>query len=165
MKKLFALLLLSFCATTAVFAESYFPGLKTIMTPEEFKRAGLDKLTADQLGVIDAAIIKHYVRTIENAATQQNVEAADPGEKGWMARFGLPTFSEDYRDQASIKARCTAWVGGNSFRLDNGQVWEGLETISFELVGKDIEIQPRPGNLFNLVVDDKNTTIRVRRIK
>lgn len=165
MKKLFALLLLSVCATTAVFAETYFPGLKVVLTPEEYKRAGLDKLTADEIGVIDAAIIKHYIRTIENAATQQNVEASDATQKGWLDRFGLPTFSEDYRDQASIKGRCTAWVGGNRFRLDNGQVWEGLETISFELVGKEIEIQPRPGNLFNLVVDDKNTTVRVRRIK
>ena len=64
-----------------------------------------------------------------------------------------------------LKAHCTGWVGGNSFKLDNGQVWEGLETITFELANRDVEIQPRPAGGFALTVDGKNTTIRVNRIK
>jgi hypothetical protein len=163
MKKLLALLLL-FAATTA-FAENYFPGLKVVLTPQEFVRAGLDKLTPDQLGVIDAAIIRHYVRTIENVAAQANIEAGNENERGWLSKFGLPDVGDDYRDKSGIKGRCTAWVGGNSFRLDNAQIWEGIEPINFELVGKEIEIQPRPGGMYSLVVGGKNTTVRVRRIK
>ena len=163
MKKTLALLLL-FTASTA-FAESYFPGLKVVLTQQEFVRAGLDKLTPDQIGVIDAAIIRHYVRTIENVAAQANVEATNDGERGWLSKFGLPDVGDDYRDKPGVKGRCTSWVGGNSFRLDNAQVWEGSEPITIDLVGKEIEIQPRPGGLYDLVVNGRNTTIRVRRVK
>ena len=165
MKKLLLLLLL--LPVPAALAENYFPGLKVVLTAQEFKRAGLDKLTADQLGVIDAAIIRHYIRTIENVAAHANEEATTPGEneRGWLQRFGLPEVGDDYREKASVKGRCTAWVGGNSFRMDNAMVWEGVEPITVEVVGKEVDIQPRPGGLYVLVVDGKNTTVRVRRIK
>lgn len=165
MKNLLLLLLL-LTASTA-FAENYFPGLKVVLTPQEFARAGLDKLTTDQLGVIDAALIRHYVRTIENVAAHANEEATTPGdnERGWLQRFGLPEVGDDYREKSSVKGRCTAWVGGNSFRMDNAMIWEGVEPITFDLVGKEVDIQPRPGGLYVLVVDGKNTTIRVRRTK
>ncbi len=163
MKKLLALLLL--CLASTALAENYFPGLKVVLTPQEFARAGLDKLTPDQLGVVDAAIIRHYVRTIENVAAQANIEASNDNERGWLSKFGLPDVGDDYRDKTGIKGRCTSWVGGNSFRLDNAQVWAGIEPITIDLVGKEIEIQPRPGGMYDLVVNGKNTTIRVRRVK
>jgi hypothetical protein len=165
MKKLLALLLV--CTAATAFAENYFPGLKVVLTPQEFARAGLDKLTADQLGVVDAAIIRHYVRTIENVAVQKeiNVVTGNESESTWLSRFGLPDLGSDWRERTGIKARCTGWVGGNAFRLDNAQVWEGAEPIPLELVGKEIEIQPRPGGSFALIVEGKNTTIRVRRTK
>lgn len=165
MKKLSLLLFLA--AATTAFGEAYFPGLKVVLTPQEFARAGLDKLSADQLGVIDAAIIRHYVRTIENVAVQNAAPETieNVPEKTWLSRFGLPDTSGNWRDAAPVKARCTGWVGGNAFRLDNAQVWEGAEPISVELVGKEIEVEPRPGGLYALIVEGKNTTIRVRRVK
>jgi hypothetical protein len=151
-----------------------FPGLKVIMTPEDYARAGLDKLTPDQIGVIDAALIRHFTATVNVAAERKaaaqvtvattQAVAAERKQSG-LARFGLPDFSGDWRNEPILKARATGWVGGNSFSLDNGQVWEGLETISFELVGRNVEIQPRPANTFALTIDGKNTTVRVRRIK
>jgi hypothetical protein len=169
MKTLLALFLLT--AGTAL-AESPFPGLKIVMTPEEFARAGLSTLTPDQLGVIDAAIIRHYVRTVATAANQQAEQISqqtmtEEHKKGWLSRFGLPdiSLSQDWRNETGLKAHCTGWVTGNSFKLDNGQVWEGWETITVEVANRDIEIQPRPGGLFALVVDGKNTTVRVHRVK
>jgi hypothetical protein len=169
MKTLLVLFLLT--AATA-FAESPFPGLKVIMTPEEYARAGLDGLTPDQIGVIDAAIIRHYMRTVNMAATQQAEEISQEAvteerQKSWLARVGLPdiALTQDWRTAPSIKGRCTGWVTGNSFKLDNDQVWEGLEPIRMELAGKDIEIQARPSGQFALVVDGKNTTMRVMRVK
>jgi hypothetical protein len=44
-------------------------------------------------------------------------------------------------------------------------VWQGVDPIRMELSGRDIEIQPRPNGGFALVVDGKNTTMRVIRIK
>jgi len=169
MKTLLALFLLT--ASTAL-ADAPFPGLKIVMTPEEYARAGLSGLTPDQIGVIDAAIIRHYMRTVAVAANQQAVQISQQTvtaeqKKGWLSRFGVPdiSFSQDWRTQPSLKSHCKGWVDGNSFLLENGQVWEGLEPINIELANRDIEIQVRPGGLFALVVDGKNTTIRVQRIK
>lgn len=161
-------------STVPAFADTPFPGIQTIMTPAEYARAGLDRLTPDQIGVIDAAIIRHYARTVDTAVAQQTAQVVQQAtqqataaehKRGVLDRFGLPTLSQEWRDQPALKAHCTGWVGGNSFKLDNGQVWEGTEPIPVEIANRDIEIQPRPGGSFSLIVEGKNTTIRVRRVK
>lgn len=167
-------LLFALTLSSALARADVFPGLKVIMTPEDYARAGLAQLTPDQIGVIDAALIRHFAASVNVAADRQaathvsvattQAVAADRKLSG-LARFGLPDFSGDWRNEPVLKARATGWVGGNRFSLDNGQVWEGLETISFELVGRNVEIQPRPANTFALTIDGKNTTVRVRRIK
>ncbi len=164
------ILLAFLLAAAPAFAESLFPGVKAIMSPEEQRNAGIDQLTANQLAVIDTAIVRFYA---SNMKAQINTEAtamaarmrqADQ-ESSFLSRFGLPDISGDWRDQPSIKGRVTGWVGGNSFRLDNGQVWQGAEPIPFELVNREVEIAPRPGGHFALQVEGKNTTVRVVRVK
>src|SRR4051812_6967600 len=61
----------------AVFAQSTFPGLKSVLTEAEWKRARLDRLTPDELGVIDAALIRHYRRSLETVtpAIAEQVES------------------------------------------------------------------------------------------
>jgi hypothetical protein len=173
MKTLLALFLLS---AAVVVAQSdlapAFPGIKTVMSPEDFARAGLSGLTADQLGLIDAAIIRHYTRTVTTAANQQAAQivqqtVAVEHKKSFLDHFGLPDLglNGDWRNVAPLKAKCTGWSGGNSFKLDNGQEWEGVENIPVEVAGRDIEIQARPGGQFCLFVAGENTTIRVHRIK
>ena len=149
-----------------------FPGLKVIMTPEEYARAGLDGLSPDQIGVIDAAIIRHYNRTVNTVATQQAEEITqqavdDDRHRSLLSRIGLPDISmtQEWKNLPSVKGRCTGWVTGNSFKLDNDQVWQGVEPLSMELSGREIEIQPRPNGAFALIVDGKNTTMRVIRVK
>jgi hypothetical protein len=151
---------------------SSFPGVKVIMTPEEYSRAGLDALSPDQIGVIDAAIIRHYLRTVNVAASQEAEQISQQAveedrKRTWLSRVGLPdlSLSQDWKTAESVKARCTGWVTGNSFKLDNDQVWQGVDPIRMELSGREIEIQARPNGGFALVVDGKNTTMRVIRVK
>ncbi|MBS0664606.1 MAG: hypothetical protein JSR48_15165 [Verrucomicrobia bacterium] len=177
MKKLIPCLLL-FAAVAAAQTPppETFPGIKAVMTPEDFARSGLSALTPDQLGLIDAAIIRHYTRTVKTAATQQanqivqqtqaaNEAALAERKQSFLSKFGIPDFGSDWQDLPSLKAKCTGWVSGNAFKLDNGQVWEGFEPITVDVEGKDIEIQARPGGQFCLYVDGENTTLRVHRIK
>jgi hypothetical protein len=169
MKTLFALFLLTAGVALAQ-TPATFPGLKTVMTPEEFARAGLSGLTPEQLALIDAAIVNHYNRTVTTAASQQAAvivqqQTVETNKRSWLARFGMPDLGADWKDIPSLKAHCTGWVGGNGFKLDNGQVWEGEEQITNELADHDIEIQARPAGNFALYVDGVNTTILVHRIK
>lgn len=148
-----------------------FPGIKIVMTPEEFAKAGLAGLSDDQLAVINQAIARHYNQTVAKAATEEAQQMTDQAvaaekQKSWLATVGLPNpFTGDWKDQPSVKGTCTGWATGNAFKLDNGQVWEGIEPIRMELSGHDIEIQTRPNGQFDLVVDGKNTTYRVIRVK
>ena len=150
-----------------------FPGLKAILTDAEWKRAGLDRLAPDELGVIDAALIRREARATAQlqadltaaraAATTPPAATATPT---LMQRFGLPLFDQaDWRTLPPLKARVVKWETANRFRLDNGQVWEGFEPITYDLVGKEIEIQARPHGQFTLVVEGVNTTLRVLRLR
>jgi hypothetical protein len=172
MRKLPALLLC--LLATVCSAQATFPGLKAILSEAEWKRAGLDRLTPDQIGVIDAALIRQQAGAtarLQTELTQARTVAATatatpPANPGLMQRFGLPLFDDsDWRAMPPLKAKVTKWEGGNRFKLDNGQVWEGFEPITYELVGKEIEIQARPHGQFALVVDGVNTTLRVMRLR
>lgn len=170
-KTLFTVVLL-FTASLA-YAQTTFPGLKAILSEAEWKRAGLDRLTPDQIGVIDAALIRQQAGAtarLQTELTQARTAAATTpapaANPGLMQRFGLPLFDDvDWRNLPPLRARVTKWEGGNRFVLDNGQVWEGYDPITYELVGKEIEIQARPHGQFALVVEGANTKLRVMRLR
>jgi hypothetical protein len=154
-----------------------FPGLKAVLSEAEWKRAGLDRLTPDQIGVIDAALIRQQagvvarhqgeIAAVRSAAPVASVAStAQAASPGFMQRFGLPLFDDsDWRSMPPLRAKVVKWEGGNRFRLDNGQLWEGHEPITYDLPGKQIEIQARPHGQFALVVDGMNTTLRVMRLR
>ena len=187
--KLLRLFVLGACLAAPAFADGIFPGLKEVLTEAEWKRAGLDRLTPDQLGVVDAALIRHYMRAItgvgplpHNPAAPTAAEvAAAPGFAGAAvagapapsaanpvaAFFGLTKLPDiDWRNQPPLVAKFAGWKSTNRFALDNGQEWEGTEQIPFEMAaGRSLTIEARPMGGFALKLDDNTTTVRVRRVK
>jgi hypothetical protein len=152
------------------FAQATFPGLKSVLTEAEWKRAGLDRLTPDQLGVIDAALIKREAgltaqhQAAVTAATQ--TAATEKPAPGTPAGFGLPdNDGSGWQNIPPLKAKVVKWETPNRFRLDNNQAWESDEPIVYDLVGKEVEIQARPHNRFTLVVDGANTNLRISRVR
>jgi hypothetical protein len=166
-----AIFFLCLLLTGAASAQDAFPGLTAILTPAEKKRAGLDRLTPDEIGVIDAALIRYYMRVVTGLGgtpppAVSNVERPPESAPGLLDRFGLAKLTDtDWRRQPPMTAKVTAWQGGNRFVLDNGQVWEGLDPIPFELPGKSIIIEARPMGNFALKLDEKSATVRVKRLK
>ena len=164
-----------FFSTSLGFAQTIFPGLKAVLSAVEWKRAGLDRLSPDEIGVIDAAIIRHEAGVTSllqtELTTARESAASAPAttveqKHSWLQRFGLPVLNDsDWRSLPPLKAKVVAWESANRFKLDNGQVWEGSQPITYELVGKSIEIQARPNNHYDLVVEGKNTTLRVIRLR
>lgn len=168
MKRLLLALLITTVAAHA--QNTAFPGIKSLMSPEEQRNSGIADLTADQLALIDIAIVRHFATAVRAEVNHQTAIIArqmrEEEEKNLLSRFGLPNpFDESWRDMPGIKARVTGWVGGNSFRLDNGQVWRGLTPIAQELANREIEIQPRRGGHFMLIVEGRSTAVHVVREK
>lgn len=158
--RLLPLALLFAVAAPAPAAENIFPGLHSVLTAAEWQRAGLDRLTPDQIGVIDAALIRHLLRPAANPT------AAPATKPSLWERFGLTRLPDsDWRTQPPLVAQVTAWQGGNRFVLDNGQVWEGVEPIPFELPGRHVSIEARPMGNFALKLNDQSAPVRVRRVK
>lgn len=162
------------CAPIAQ-AQSVFPGLQAVLTETEWKRAGLDRLSPDQLGVIDAALIKHQARVLKAATADvaaiavgpapRTVAPMPPAPTSLWDKFGLPRFmSDDWRSQPPLVARVRGWLSPNRFELENGQVWEGMEKIPMELAGLEVTIEARPNDSFSLKTGD-SVSVRVRRVK
>jgi hypothetical protein len=174
--KLLRLLVLTALITAgqASAAEPVFPGLRSVMTAAEWKRAGLDRLSPDELGVIDAALIRHLVQAAAIAATPPPVEPT-PGttpqqnaltRSRFWERFGLgKSDASDWRQQPPMRAKVTGWQGANRFALDTGQVWEGVEAIPFEILGATITIEARPLGAFAMKLNEDSMSVRVRRVK
>lgn len=176
--KLLRFLCLGFVAHSLLFAEPVFPGLKSIMTDAEWSRAGLDKLTPDQIGVIDAALIRYYITASRAAvaattaplpaspSTSTPAESAAAKSRFWE-KFGLGSSSStpDWRTQPPMTAKVTGWRGANGFVFDNGQVWEGLEKIPYDLPGDNVIIEARPLGAFALKLNEDSFAVRVRRVK
>ena len=91
---------------------------------------------------------------------------ANERRSGFWEKYTLPKlYNDDWKSIPPMVAKVTAWQGGNGFVLDNGQVWEGVEPIPFELPGREVTIEARPGDSFALKVGEKSTAVRVRRVR
>ena len=122
------ILILTCLAAAPLMAQAGFPGLQAILTPAEWKRAGLDRLTPDQIGVIDAALIRHQAATTAaiNPGSPEAPAGATPAEAAlhrarYWENFGRAKVS-DWRNEPPMKAKVTGWQGANRFALDTGQV-------------------------------------------
>lgn len=157
----------------ALSAQTTSPGLRAILSEAEWRRAGLDRLTPDQIGVIDAALIRHYqgstqaLKTeLESAKREIAAVTEVKRERTLLERFGLPILSDvDWRELPPLRAKVVEWQTANRFKLDNGQLWEGLEPIPYELVGQEVEITARPAGRFQLTVAGRSTGLRVIRLR
>ena len=129
--------------------------------------------------MIDAALIRQQaaattqLQTALVTARAAVVAVATPAplplvqpKAGWLQRFGLPAFDDsDWRTLPPLVSTVVKWESANRFLLDNGQVWEGFEPITYELLGKSIEIHARPHGQFVLVIDGQSTTLRLMRLR
>ncbi len=173
--KLRSLLLLSLSITAAFAAQSAHPGLKAVLSEAEWKRAGLDQLTPDQIGVIDAALIRHAIEAARLAAMpppapsalKQGTSLADNAlaRARFFERFGLDKIKGDWREQPPLVAKVTSWQGANRFSLDTGQVWEGVEAIPYEILGREVTIEARPMDGYALKAGTDSVAVRVRRVR
>jgi hypothetical protein len=173
MKRLASLALGFACLLSTLSAQTASPGLRAILTDAEWRRAGLDRLTPDQIGVIDAALIRHSQGSTQALKTELETAKREIAavnevkrERTILERFGLPIMSDaDWRAVPPLRAKVVEWQTANRFKLDNGQVWEGLEPIPYELAGQEVEITARPAGRFQLTVAGRSTGLRVIRLR
>lgn len=142
---------------TASHAQS-FSTLEERMSAADFQRAGLDKLSAEELAALNAWLQQD---------TARRAAAAPARDTRGMRNDASPA------DEADIVSRLpgpfTGWTGNETFRLENGQVWRAVDT-STPLVGVRLEspqVTIRKGlfGTWRLKVEGYNTSVKVQRVE
>jgi hypothetical protein len=151
---LVCLLLLSSLACGSALAQQ-FSSLEERMTEAEFKAAGLDKLSPAELDALNGWI-------------------ASRSGGGAVAAAGVDTRGlQPERDGSIIVSSVTGefrgWDGrGERITLDNGQVWEVVDSSSRLKIKVDnpvVTVQPGILDSWEIKVEGYNTRAKVRRIK
>jgi len=136
-----------------------FSTLEERMSAAQFREAGLDKLSAEELAKL-------------NAWLQQNVggTAAAAAPAASASRIG---FSEDPTDgSGSVRSRLLGefrgWEGKTVFALENGQVWQQVgndKWAGVKLENPAITIEAAAFGSWRLKVEGYNTMTKVKRVR
>jgi len=138
------------------------PPIEQEMTPEQFKSAGLDKLSPQELANLNAWLNN----TLEVEATKAAQLAK---EKVETENRGFLSFGKMDPIVARIAGEFRGFAKGRRWTLDNGQEWEQVDAASLAGVRKtDPQVKITPslvGNAWYMQIEGYNTRASVRRLK
>lgn len=132
------------------------------MTPEEFKAAGLDKLSADELARLNAWLN----RTVATATTQAASEAKKKVEDD---NRGFFNFGSSEPVVSNLVGQFDGFERNRLYTLQNGQQWRQIDNATLHGVRlTDPEVQISPGvfgNVWYMKVGRYNKRAKVERVK
>lgn len=170
--------LMLICLCAGAWAEG---NLRERMSADDFKRAGLEKLTPEELTYLERWLTNKQSRAVTDVAPVSpgaaRPTATEPASAPPAAppeqRFGLEQVEKapepDIPEQitARLKGQFRGWTGDTVFRLDNGQVWQqrvGGKYRSKKLTDPEVIVQRGRWGYYLKVVGVKRT-IGVRRLQ
>ncbi len=121
------------------------------MTPEEYRAAGLDKLSPEELESLDKWLIRYTVG--DSATLRRSNEEVRKAE-------------ENLTIQANITGDFTGWSGETTFKLDNGQVWRQRIRGRFNYSGGEraVEIRKNFLGFYMMTHQESGKTVGVTRV-
>jgi hypothetical protein len=135
------------------------------MSADEFKSAGLDKLSAQELAALNAwlqrKVVQETAKVTESAKEEGRKEVVEKNR-------GFFSFGSNEPIESSIVGEFNGYAKGRQYTLENGQVWEQIEPATLDGVRKTnpkVKIKPGIMNNWFLKIEGYNTTAKVRRIK
>jgi len=84
-----------------------FPGIEALMSEDEFKAAGLNQLTGDQLQALDRWLLSYTAGASQVLQSNEAVKSA----------------SQEFEISSRLAGSFTGWTGDTVFVLENGQRW------------------------------------------
>lgn len=150
-----------FTAFAAPAGAEDFSSLEERMSEAEFRAAGLDKLSEQELAALNAWLRSRAGSgsTMAGGYVPAPAPAAD--------RTGFRD-SESGSVVSRIAGRFTGWDGDTRFTLENGQVWQQSETGSLRGVNVEspaVSIEPGMFGSWQMKVEGFNKRVRVRRVE
>ena len=148
-----------FCLVLAAFSlpAAAFSTLEERMSAAQFKAAGLDKLSAEELAALNAWLQGNHATLpagLAPAPASQDRIGLRDGESGSVSSRYVGTF--------------TGWTGNTVFTLENGQVWQQIEPETLGGISLDSPMVTIKSGMFGswqIQVEGLNSRTRVKRIK
>lgn len=147
----------SLIATSAIAKE--FSSVEEQMSSREFKAAGLEKLSPEELAALNA-----WIRTNQPTAAAGSYDRAADDRK----RIGFDDSAARDDISSNIIGDFKGFGGGTVLKLENGQVWQ---VVGGELAGikamSNPKVSIRPGLMggWRLQVEGYNAVAKVKRIQ
>ena len=129
-----------------------FPGVEALMTAEEYRAAGMDKLTPAQREALNQFLIRY---TAEDSEVLRNTDEE------------VIKAVEEQEILAAIKQPFKGWSGDTVFRLDNGQVWQQRRRGNYKHLGDDprVRITKNFMGFYRLEMLDTGKTVQIKRVQ
>jgi hypothetical protein len=152
-KVLSPVLLVLACVSHIVLAEgSAFPGIQQLMSEQEFRAAGLHRLSDEERAALNRWLVNYTVQEApELLRSNEEVRAAE----------------DAIRIEASIKPPFSGWSGDTLFHLDNGQVWQQRLRGRYFYNGEDtaVVIEKNLLGFYKMTLQNSGKSIGVTRVR
>lgn len=114
------LFLSALALASASSAQDGFPGIKRLMSAEEFKATGLQGLSDTELKALDDWLLRYTAGDAQ--LLQQSSKAVRQAKK-------------EFEVESRIVGNFTGWSGETRFQLENGQVWRQRINRTYRYAG------------------------------
>ncbi|MDQ2070632.1 hypothetical protein [Natronospira bacteriovora] len=167
------LCLLAACATSGNQATVAGPvSVEALLSDEEFRSAGLDRLDAQELEALNLALTRALGDGEVAAPDEAMLAAWQRSEEDEFATFGFqdehPLARRHDRMRTRLVEPISEWPRGEILTLANGQRWElvrpGGHTFAAAPAGTEVTIRRGSLGSFVMRVGNRNQTLRVRRV-
>lgn len=154
--------LLLFTASSIAFAQAREGApIQQQMSAAEFKAAGLDKLSADELAQLNAWLNRTVV--------QESSKAREQGRQEVVKKHrGFFDFGDGEPIESRIVGEFKGFEGGRRYTLENGEVWQQTDgTTLYGVRGNNLPVKIRPGVLgaWWMRVEGSGVQAKVKRVK
>ena len=144
------------------------------LTPEEFAKAGLNKLTPEELVFLEGALSRHQSGAItaatQVAPTEKVVKSTDKAAATFGAEQVAPVQKvvTEQELHAHIEGTIESFSGRAVFVLDNGQIWQQRipDTVFFTPKLENPEVIITRGFVgYKMLIVEANRVVFVKRIQ
>lgn len=142
-------------AVSAAAQQPLPPSLQERMSQDDFRAAGLDKLSPQELQRLDSWLAAHPTTEVK-----------------YVKSDGKPEFYPESGARETVQAHIDGtfygWRGKTVFKLDNGQEWRQAESGLFDARKMDspaVKIKPMLLGSWLMYVDGCGCSVRVTRVK
>lgn len=143
--------------------------LQQAMSAEEFRAAGLDKLSAEELARLNTWLDRRVEQQTTAAVAAAVEQARDEGRREVVEENrGFFHFGSQEPIEAAVVGEFTGFGSRKRYTLDNGQVWQQVDSATLAGVRKtNPRVRIRPGALgaWWMSVDGYNTQAKVQRVE